>query len=114
MNFDHARFLIIRLSSIGDVLHATAVARSLKRSCPTAHLTWLVSPPASELLRCNPDIDELLIWDRAPFDRAIAEAYSKGQLVVEAMPEWRQRFIDLYEKIEHIVKRSQAAVCANL
>ena len=72
MNFDHARFLIIRLSSIGDVLHATAVARSLKRSCPTAHLTWLVSPPASELLRCNPDIDELLIWDRAPFDRAIA------------------------------------------
>lgn len=48
-----------------------------------------------------------------PFDRSIAEAYSRGHLVVEEMPQWRQRFIDLYEKIEQIVKRSKAAVCAN-
>ncbi len=48
-----------------------------------------------------------------PFDRTIAEAYSRGHLVVEEMPQWRQRFIDLYEKIEQIVKRSKAAVCAN-
>ena len=48
-----------------------------------------------------------------PFDRSIAETYSRGHLVVEEMPQWRQRFIDLYEKIEQIVKRSKAAVCAN-
>lgn len=48
-----------------------------------------------------------------PFDRSIAKAYSRGHLVVEAMPEWRQHFIDLFEKIEAIVKRSQVAPCAN-
>ena len=34
-----------------------------------------------------------------PFDRRIAEAYSQGILIVEAMPEWKQRFLDLFEKI---------------
>lgn len=48
-----------------------------------------------------------------PFERRIAEAYSRGHLVVEVMPEWRQRFIDLYANIETIVNRSKAAPCAN-
>ena len=65
-----ARILIIRLSSIGDVLHATSVTQNLKRLCPDCHITWLASPPASELLRNNPDIDKLLLWDRRPFDAA--------------------------------------------
>jgi MinD superfamily P-loop ATPase len=31
-----------------------------------------------------------------PFDRKIAEAYSRGDLVVEAIPEWREKFESLY------------------
>jgi MinD superfamily P-loop ATPase len=38
-----------------------------------------------------------------PFDRAIAEAYSRGELMVEQMPEWRERFFELYKRIEEIV-----------
>jgi len=38
-----------------------------------------------------------------PFDRRIAEAYSRGELLVEALPEWRDRFIGLYHRIcEHM------------
>jgi len=64
--------LILRLSAIGDVLHATPVARELKKLQPDAHITWMVSPPADKLLTENPDIDELLIWDRRPLDKAFA------------------------------------------
>lgn len=39
-----------------------------------------------------------------PFDRRIAESYSKGELIVEAMPEWKERFLELYNRIEQIVK----------
>ncbi len=35
-----------------------------------------------------------------PFDRRIAELYSEGVPFVEAMPEWRQKFIDLVGQIE--------------
>ncbi len=34
-----------------------------------------------------------------PDDRRIAEAYSRGELVVEALPEYRERFRELVEKI---------------
>jgi MinD superfamily P-loop ATPase len=38
-----------------------------------------------------------------PFDRRIAEAYSRGEMVVHAMPEWKQEFKDLYHRIEEMV-----------
>ena len=34
-----------------------------------------------------------------PFDRRIAEAYSKGAMIVEEMPEFREKFQQLYNKI---------------
>lgn len=70
-----ARILVLRLSAIGDVLHATAVVRTLREKYPRAHITWLVSPPADSLLRDNPDIDRLLVWDRRPVDAAFASGH---------------------------------------
>ncbi len=40
-----------------------------------------------------------------PFDRRIAELYSRGVPFVEAMPEWRQKFIDLVDKIQEEVEK---------
>jgi MinD superfamily P-loop ATPase len=39
-----------------------------------------------------------------PFDRRIAELYSRGVPFVEEMPEWRQKFIDLVDQIEEMVQ----------
>ena len=66
------RILLIRLSAIGDVLHATSVAHNLKLFLPDARLFWLCSPPADDLLRGNPDVNEILSWDRREFDKAVA------------------------------------------
>ncbi len=38
-----------------------------------------------------------------PFDRRIAELYSRGIPFVEEMPEWRERFLSLFEKIREEV-----------
>jgi MinD superfamily P-loop ATPase len=40
-----------------------------------------------------------------PFDRRIAELYSKGTPFVEAMPEWKQRFTDLLGLIQEKLKK---------
>ena len=37
-----------------------------------------------------------------PFDRKIAEAYSRGDMIVEAMPEWKEKFVQLYHDIDRI------------
>ncbi len=48
--------------------------------------------------------EDLPILMEIPFDRRIAEAYSRGKLIVEAMPEWKERFSELYLRIEKIVE----------
>jgi MinD superfamily P-loop ATPase len=38
-----------------------------------------------------------------PFDRRIAETYSRGEMVVEAMPEFKEKFLKLYQDIMRLV-----------
>ncbi len=57
--------------------------------------------------------EEIPILLTIPFDRRIAEAYSRGKLVVEELPEWREQFVELYAAIEKIVNRSKVQPCAN-
>lgn len=42
---------------------------------------------------------------RIPLDRRIAAAYSEGVTMVEALPEYRERFVELYRRIEEEVAR---------
>lgn len=47
-----------------------------------------------------------------PFDRRIAEAYSRGKNIVEEFPEWRDRFTELFRKIEAIINdKGEAVAC---
>lgn len=39
-----------------------------------------------------------------PFDRRIAEAYSNGEMIVHALPEYKEKFLDLYQHINEIVQ----------
>ena len=43
-----------------------------------------------------------------PFDRRIAEAYSNGQMIVDTLPEYKEKFLELYQKITEIVAQAQA------
>jgi len=42
---------------------------------------------------------------RIPMDRRIAEACSEGQSVIDALPEYRQRFLSLYERLMEVGAR---------
>jgi MinD superfamily P-loop ATPase len=51
--------------------------------------------------------EDLPILMKIPFDRGIAEAYSRGKLIVSEMPEWKVKFLALYNSIENLVKRKE-------
>ena len=42
-----------------------------------------------------------------PFDRRIAVAYSKGELLVDVLPEYREHFRNLHDRIKDIVNRNR-------
>lgn len=50
------------------------------------------------------EIENIPLLMDIPFDRRIAESYSRGELVVDNIPEWKEKFISLYQKIEKIVQ----------
>lgn len=47
--------------------------------------------------------EDVPILMEIPFDRSIAEAYSRGNMVVDVMPEWKEKFKTLYSKIKEIL-----------
>jgi len=49
------------------------------------------------------DKEKLPVLMEIPFDRKIAEAYSRGDMIVEVMPEFKNRFLELYQSIKDIV-----------
>jgi len=59
--------LVVKLSAIGDVIHALPVSYALKETFPDAKVTWVVEPPAYDLLTNNPYIDEIIVFEKKKF-----------------------------------------------
>lgn len=59
--------LVVKLSAIGDVIHALPVSYALKETYPEAKVTWVVEPPAYNILQDNPCIDEIIVFEKKKF-----------------------------------------------
>ena len=60
---DLRRLLIVKPSSLGDVVHALPTLTALRRRFPSSKLVWLVKREWAEVLEGNPDLDEVLAVD---------------------------------------------------
>ena len=52
--------LVVRLSSVGDIVLATPLLRSLRRRFPAARIDFLVKAEYAPLLAASPDVDRVL------------------------------------------------------
>jgi heptosyltransferase-1 len=58
------RILIVRLGSMGDIIHALPGVASLKPSFPGARVTWLVERQWRPLLEGNGFVDRIVVFHR--------------------------------------------------
>jgi heptosyltransferase-1 len=54
------RILLVRLGSLGDVIHALPAASALRDAFPEARIDWLIEPKWRRLLEGNPDLTEIV------------------------------------------------------
>jgi ADP-heptose:LPS heptosyltransferase len=57
--------LIIKPSSLGDVVHTLPAAALIRDACPESKITWVINPEWAPLLRGNRSIDHVHIFPRA-------------------------------------------------
>ena len=62
-----AEILVIKPSSLGDVVHTLPAVALVKKHWPAAHLRWLVNPEWAPLLDGNPYVDETVHFPRVQF-----------------------------------------------
>jgi lipopolysaccharide heptosyltransferase I len=61
---DSQKFLILRLSAVGDVIRTLPAAKALKGHCPSSSITWVVEEPSQAFLKSQPEVDEVILFPR--------------------------------------------------
>ena len=68
---DSMRILIIKLGSIGDIVHTLPALAAIRHALPHAEISWAVETGAAEILRDNPFLDRLIEIDTKALRRGL-------------------------------------------
>lgn len=103
-NFKPRKLLVVRLSSLGDILLTTPFIRALKRRFPHSRLDYLTGSRYHELLQNNPHIDHLIIMDESGGKKEIRS------IAERIKSENYDAFIDLHGAIRSLQIRRKSKI----
>src|SRR3954470_15356053 len=64
---DVTSILIIKPSSLGDVVHTLPAVAAIRDAHPEATITWVINPESAPILRGNQDVNHVHIFPRGDF-----------------------------------------------
>jgi lipopolysaccharide heptosyltransferase I len=65
------RILIVKLGSIGDIVHTLPALAAIRTAMPQAEISWVVERRSSEILKDNPFLDRLIEVDTKALRRGL-------------------------------------------
>ncbi len=77
------KILIIRFSSIGDIVLTTPVVRCIKKQLPDVEIHYLTKPAFQIVLASNPSIDKIHFLDKHPVNKAVELKKENFDLVID-------------------------------
>ncbi len=88
------RILLIKPSSLGDVIHALPVLHGLRHRYPDATIDWLISAPLAPVIEGLPQLSEVIRFDRRRYGKMAVSPRIAGEFVgfIQAL---RKRDYDL-------------------
>jgi lipopolysaccharide heptosyltransferase II len=88
------RILLIKPSSLGDVVHALPVLHGLRTRYPEAQIDWLIAPPFASLIEHHPDLSNVIVFDRRRFGR-IGRSWAATRAFLRFLADLRRARYDL-------------------
>ena len=79
------KILIVKLSSIGDVVHTLPALAAIRNALPKAEISWVVEKGSAEILRDNQLLDQLIEVDT----RALRKKNALGKMLLNARQQLR-------------------------
>ncbi len=97
---DGPRILVVRLSAMGDVIHALPAVASVKHSFPHSHLTWVMRPRWMPLVEGNPFVDEIV-----PLEKTLRSSRAAWRRL-------RERRFDLAVDLQGLIQSALVTLAA--
>lgn len=88
------RIVLVRLSSLGDIVHTWPLAVELRKALPDMHLTWVVEEPFRILVDGHPAVDSVLTVTTRRWRRRPLSAVTRAETAV-----LRSRFSELTPEV---------------
>ncbi len=108
------RTLIIRLSSVGDIVLSSLVCRTLRRRFPASHIDYLVKAEYADLVRYNPHLSRIIefpaggsLRDVLALRTRIAEA--RYDLIIDLHDSLRSRIMTAGRKAVRRIRKRKIA-----
>lgn len=93
------KVLILKPSSLGDVIHALPVARLLRRHMPDAVIDWWILPHLAPLLKDDPDIHRTVLFDRKAWGKP-----ANWRMMLDAIGSLRREKYDLILDLQALAR----------
>lgn len=111
---EYSNILLIKMSSLGDIVHTLPFVAVLRKRFPHARITWLVHPQFAAFVPGAPLVDEILYFDKAKFRKMGWKA--RWSYFKEMRSQLRARKFDLVIDLQGLFKSAVLAAasgCAN-
>ena len=88
------KILIIRLSSLGDILLTTPVIRAIKKRYPSAKIDFVVKKSFEDAVLYNSNLSKIYIYDKDQTQRLTTELKSRSyDLIIDLQNNFRSRVL---------------------
>ena len=111
--------LVIKPSSLGDIIHGLQVAESLRSQMPDCRITWVVGDQFAPLVQACPTVDDYMVYERHGGLRKIIRLLTqirkrKFDIVIDFQGLARSGLMTMAARAERKLGRSDAREGATL
>jgi len=104
------KVLIIKPSSLGDVVHCLPILSGLRSHYPGSHISWLLRPDCAEILKSSPHLDQIIPFDRKHYGN-ISWNLTAARDFIRFLKDLRSQKFDLVLDLQGLFRSAFIAYC---
>lgn len=74
------KILIVKTSSLGDMIHSFGALDYLRNRFPKAQIDWVAEKPFAELVKAHPQIDQVVVFESKKWGKSLFSQETRQQI----------------------------------